>query len=264
MIRVCVAFLILGIGFTQLAKAETPEEKGLRIAKTASQRGQGYGSVESVGEMKLRDKRGVRSVRRFRTKSLEMGDGTDRYIIVFEQPRDIAGTAVLTQTRRGRSSNQWIYLPELKRVKRISSGGRTSAFAGSEFSYEDLASPPVDRFTYKWLRDEACPGQAKLKCHVIARFPRDKSSGYSSQTVWMDVNEYRLYRTDFYNRAGTHLKTLTARNYRRYEGRFWLADALTMTNLRTGKSTVMTWSSRDFSVRYSSKDFTQRALRRIR
>ena len=76
------------------ALAETAEEKGYRIAKTASMRGQGYGSYESVGEMTLKDRQGVASVRRFRTQALEVKGG-DRFIIVFELPRDIAAESTL-------------------------------------------------------------------------------------------------------------------------------------------------------------------------
>ena len=163
----------------------------------------------------------------------------DSYIIVLELPRDVAGTAVLAHANRKRTNDKWLYLPELKRVKRISSGGKTSSFAGSEFSYEDLSSPTVERCTYKWLRDEACPGQRSLTCHVIARYPRGKSSDYSEQIVWLNNRQYRLFRTDFLSRSGGHVKRMSARNHRQYQGRFWLANTLAMTNLRTSKSTVM-------------------------
>ncbi len=263
MIHRCLALLLLGFALLGPAGAETAQEKGLRIANTAADKGKGFGSIESVGDMTLQDRQGVRSARRFRTKAIEMKGG-DRFIIVFERPRDIAGTAVLTHARKNRADDQWLYLPDLKRVKRISSGARTSSFAGSEFSYEDLSSAEVGQYTYQWLRDEPCPGQGGLTCYVVARFPLDKNSGYSQQTVWLDQQEYRLFRNDFFNRSGAHVKRLTASNYRKYDGRFWLANRLLMTNLRTGKSTVMQWTDRDFSVNLKPNDFTQRALRRAR
>lgn len=264
MIRICLLVVLFTAQLCTQAPAETAEEKGYRIAQAASERGRGYQSSVTTGEMVLKDRQGVTSVRRFRTMALEVKGKGDRYIFVFELPRDIAGTAVLTHTHRNKQNDQWLYLPELKRVKRISSGAKTSPFAGSEFSYEDLSAPGLDRFSYRWLRDEACPGQKKLACHVIDRFPKDRSSGYARETVWMDRDKYRIFRVDFFSRGNTHIKTLIAGTYRLYEKKFWLADTVTMTNLRNGKSSTMTWSNRDFSVNLKVNNFSPRAMRRIR
>ena len=103
----------------------------------------------------------------------------DLGIIVFSKPRDIRGTALLTHANVEPSDDdQWLYLPAVKRVKRISSSNRTGKFVSSEFSYEDLGSQEVEDYTYKWLRDEPCPTDASLTCHVTESYPKNPKSGY--------------------------------------------------------------------------------------
>ena len=150
------------------AQAETPEEKGLRIAREASARNDGYGDFTAGMKMVLRDRHGRESVRRMRFKVLEVpGDG-DKSLFVFDRPRDVRGTALLTHSHINTQDDQWLYLPALKRVKRINAAKRSGSFMGSEFSYEDMSSPEVEEYTYRYLRDEAC---GELTCSVTEQFP---------------------------------------------------------------------------------------------
>ena len=93
----------------------------------------------------------VRELRRQVFESTEEGRG-DKSIIVFDSPRDIGGTALLSHTKILEPDDQWLYLPALGRVKRISSGNKSGPFVGSEFAYEDLVSQEVDKYNYRWLR----------------------------------------------------------------------------------------------------------------
>ncbi len=244
--------------------AEGPAEKGLRIMEEARRHHSGFHSNTATGRMVLRDRRGRESVREFRARTLEVeGDG-DKSMIVFERPRDIARTALLTFAHRVGEDDQWLFLPALKRVKRISSTGRSSPFLASEFTYEDMVGHEVEKYTYLWLRYELCPRGDEIVCHVIEQYPKDEDSGYSREIVWLDLSEYRLHRIEFFDRKGAHLKTLAVTDHRRYEDRFWRSTEMTMSNHQNGRSTVMSWRDFDFSVRLSSSDFTRRALERIR
>ena len=126
--------------------------------------------------MLLRNKQGRENRRELRIKVLEVeGDG-DRSLFVFDQPRDVAGTAMLVHGHRDAADDQWLYLPALARVKRISSSNRSGSFMGSEFAYEDLSVPEVEKFTYRYVRDEPC---GALICTVVERFPRRGAIGLS-------------------------------------------------------------------------------------
>jgi len=130
------------------AQDETPQDKGLGIAREASARNDGFGDFTAGLTMVLRDRHGRESTRQMRFKVLEVpGDG-DKSLFVFDQPRDVQGTALLTHSHINTQDDQWLYLPALKRVKRINASKRSGSFMGSEFSYEDMSPPEVEEYTY--------------------------------------------------------------------------------------------------------------------
>ena len=246
---------------TALAQEETPEEKGLRIAREASERNDGFGDFTAGLTMVLRDRQGRESVRRMRFKVLEVtGDG-DKSLFVFDQPRDVQGTALLTHAHVNTLDDQWLYLPALKRVKRISASTRSGSFMGSEFSYEDMSQPELEEFTYRYLRDEPC---GELDCTVTEQVPLDEKSGYSRKVVWQDTGEFRIWKVELYDRKASHLKTLTFTDYRQYLDRYWRAGEQTMVNHLTGASTVLHWTDFRFRTELDDREFTQTALRRVR
>ena len=244
-----------------VAQEETPEEKGLRIAQEASTRNEGYDDFTAGMKMVLRDRHGQESVRQMRFKVLEVpGDG-DKSLFVFDRPRDVRGTALLTHSRINAQDDQWLYLPALKRVKRINAAKRSGSFMGSEFSYEDMSSPEVEEYTYRYLRDEPC---GELTCTVTEQFPLDKKSGYSRKVVWQDSVELRTWKMELYDRKGSHLKTLTFADYRRYLDRYWRAGEQKMVNHLTGASTRLEWTDFRFRTNLDKSEFTHTALRRVR
>lgn len=244
-----------------LCLAETPDEKGLRIAREASERDEGFADFTAVMTMVLRDRQGRESVRQMRVKVLEVqGDG-DKSLFVFDEPRDVQGTALLTHAHVNAPDDQWLYLPALKRVKRINAARRSGSFMGSEFSYEDMSSSQLEEYDYMFLRDEPC---GPLTCTVTEQIPLDRKSGYSRKVIWRDTDQLRTWRMELYDRKGSHLKTLTFENYRQYAGRYWRAEEQKMENHLTGASTVLTWNEFSFGNNLQGSEFTRPALRRIR
>ena len=126
----------------------TPEEIGLAIAQEARDRIGGFGDFTARQVMVLRNRQGQESGRQLRVRVLEMPDDGDKSLFVFDDPRDVRGTAFLVHAHRMGADDQWLYLPALRRVKRISSANRSGSFMGSEFAYEDMtprkwrSSPP--------------------------------------------------------------------------------------------------------------------------
>ena len=240
-----------------------PIAKGKAIAETAEARDSGFHDSTAELKMILRNKRGQESVRELRIMTLEepASDTGDKSMVVFDRPRDVKGTALLTHSNILDEDNQWLLMPAINRVKRISSRNKSGSFMGSEFSYEDMAAPEVEKYHYVWLRDEAC---AALTCHVVERTPAYEYSGYTKTVVWIDTEAYRLQRTDFYDRRGDHFKTLTLSDYRLYLDKHWRAHALEMVNHKSGKSTSLSWSNMAFKTGLDKRDFTQAALKRKR
>ena len=243
------------------APAETPEEKGLRIAREGEARDKGFGNYTADKTMILRNKRGQESERNLRISVLEDEADGDRSLIVFNRPRDVKGTAMLTHSHKVEDDDQWLYLPALKRVKRISSSNKAGSFMGSEFAYEDMTSQEIEKYTYRWLRDEPC---GELTCWVSERAPIDKKSGYTRQVSWVDQQEYRIWKVEYYDRKNLHLKTLTVPSHQQYLGRHWRADEMLMINHLTGKSTRLIWQNYSFGADLDASDFTKVSLKRAR
>lgn len=238
--------------------AESPEQKGLSIAMLADSADVGWRSYRAKGEMILRDADGKESVRALESLNFERDSKVegDWLLILFSSPLDIKGIVSLTHSKiESQNDDQWIFLPAEKRVKRISSSNRAGKFVSSEFSFEDLSSQEVANYTYKWLRDEPCPGNESLKCHVIDTIPRNSRSGYSHRIVWIDSNAYRQWQIQFLNRRGDLEKTLNSTTFSKYNNRYWRPSKITMVNVQTGKSTILRFSGYDFTANLSESDF---------
>ena len=132
---------------------------------------------------------------------------------------------------------------------------------GSEFAYEDITSQEVEKYAYKWLRDEECEG---MPCFVVERFPTYENSGYTRQIVWSDQKEYRIWKIEYYDRKNTLLKTQTFHGYKKYLDRYWYADEFRVVNHQTGKSTRLEWKDYKFQVGLTEKDFRKNSLKRAR
>ena len=259
--RGMAAIVPIGLALDTPASEAEAEQKGLDIALEAREKKVGFENFTASQVMVLRNKQGRESRRALRVKVMEVEEDGDRSLFVFDEPRDVQGTAFLIHAHKDKADDQWLYLPALKRVKRISSANRSGSFMGSEFAYEDMSPPEVERFTYRYLRDESC---GELTCTVVERFPVDEKSGYSRQVVWQDTEELRLWKVEYYDRKNAHLKTLTVDGYERYLDRYWQASNMNMVNHLTGKSTVLTWADYQFRADLAAMEFTQTGLRRTR
>lgn len=256
-----IAWIVLFCLITVTAAfAETPEQKGQAVAKEADKRDTGWGDQTADLKMILRSTRGGETIRTLRIRTLEVRDDGDESLTIFDDPRDIKGTAFLSYTHGLKDDEQWLYLPALKRVKRIAGANKTSPFVGSEFSYEDIASDEVEKYRYKWLRDETIAGHDVF---VIERTPVYEYSGYSREIVWLDKAMYQPLKIEYYDHDNKLLKTLTMEGYKQYADQFWRAGSMTMNNQESGKSTTLVWENYRFGNGLTQRDFDRNALKRV-
>jgi outer membrane lipoprotein-sorting protein len=253
--------LLVVITVAGMLYAQTPEEKGLEIAIETDKRDIGFGDSSSELTMILRNKQGDESKRQISNQTLEVENDGDKSLVIFNEPRDVKGTAFLSFTHKSGPDDQWLYLPALKRVKRIASDNKSGPFMGSEFAYEDISSQEVEKYTYKYIKDENLDG---IDCFVMERYPVDESSGYTRQVTWIDAEEYRTMKVDFYDRKNSLLKTLTYHEYNQYLDKYWRANKLSMINHQNGKSTDLLFADYKFANGFSESDFNQNSLKRAR
>ncbi len=243
--------------------AETPEAKGLRIAQEADASDLGFADSSSDMTMILTNRAGNSSKRVMRSKTLEgKGGKGDKSLSLFDQPADVKGTKMLTFSHGLKPDDQWLFLPALKRVKRINSRNKSGPFMGSEFAFEDLGSQDVEKYTYKYLREEACGDGNTLKCHVVELKPAYKYSGYTKQISWVDTVAYRGMKVMYYDRKNALLKTLTAHGYKQYLGKHWRPSKMVMKNHQSGKGTTLEFTNYKFKTGLKSRDFNSKSLAR--
>jgi len=239
--------------------AETAEEKGLSIVREADLRDSGWGDSSSQMTMILANKRGDERKRRIKSRSLERLNDGDERLIIFEYPPNMRGTGFLNYSHKQKDDDQWIYLPALKRVRRIASRSKSEPFVGSEFAYEDITGEQIEKYHYRWLREEQYGEHA---CFVIESRPVDlRNSGYSRRISWIDQHNYYLLKIDYYDRKHSLLKTLTFDGYRQYKDKFWRPDVMAMVNHQNNRSTRIIWDSYQFQTGLKESDFTLRSLK---
>jgi len=240
---------------------QVAKEKGMEISLESKTRDTGWTDFTADMLMVLRNEQGQESVREVKMKSLEVETDGDKSLTVFNQPKDVKGTAFLSYSHSIGADDQWLYLPALKRVKRISSRNKSGPFMGSEFSFEDLSSFEIDKYTYHYLGDEVVAGMDSFK---VEQYPVDENSGYSKRIVWVDKQEYRIVKVEFYDRKKSLLKTLSYNDFKLYLDKYWRANTSSMENHQNGKSTELKWNNYVFKTGLSDNDFSRNSLKRVR
>ena len=242
---------------------QSAEAKGFEIAARSDRSDRGFSDSTVDLTMILRNAANKEASRTLAIKTLEVPneDVGDKSLVVFDSPRDINGTALLSHAKILDPDDQWLYLPALKRVKRISSTNKSGPFVGSEFAFEDFTATELNKYTYNWLREEPC---GDLTCDVVERYPRYENSGYTKQISWVDQSVYQVRQVDFYDRKDSLLKTLKLLDYREYHGGYWRSHKFEMQNHQTGKSTDLIYSDYQFKTGLSDNDFVKGVLKRAR
>lgn len=256
-------FTLTSLLSLQIHAEEDLEQKGFDIAARSDRTDRGFSDSVVSLEMTLRNAAGKESTRSLEIKTFEVQDEDvgDKSLVVFDSPRDIKGTALLSHAQILDPDDQWLYLPALKRVKRISSTNKSGPFVGSEFAFEDFTSTELNKYSYKWLRSEAC---GEFTCDVVERYPRYENSGYTRQISWIDQSVYQVRKLDFYDRKDALLKTLELNDYREYQDGIWRSHTFNMKNHQTGKSTDLIYSDFEFKTGLSENDFVKGILKRVK
>jgi hypothetical protein len=253
-----LAALLLGVSGAVFAA----EDKGFDIAARSDRTDLGFSDSEVDLQMILRNAAGQESTRSLRIATLEKPDESvgDKSLVVFDTPRDIEGTALLSHAKILDPDDQWLYLPALKRVKRISSSNKSGPFVGSEFAFEDFTAIELNKFDYTWVGEAPC---GDLTCDVLERTPRYENSGYTKQVSWIDQTDFQIRKVEFYDRRGDLLKVLELNDYRSYEG-IWRAHHLSMSNVQTNKQTDLLYGDYEFGTGLAENDFVKGRLSRLR
>jgi len=244
-----ILFLTLGL---TLGYAETSES----VAKKAFEAVSGYGSSIANARMILKNANGIENKRKLIMKRYEKPTG-DKSFLEFLYPLDIKGTKLLSFEHIGKDDSQWLYLPELKRIKRISSRNKSGSFMASEFSYEDIATQNYLNYTYKG--DAKKVNKNGKEYLQIERFPKDANSGYSKQIALIDTKTYLIQFGDYYDKQNRLLKKVSFLKYRKIKN-IYRVQTIKIVNVQNGKSTVLTLDDEKIKMGLSEQDFSKKVL----
>ena len=214
---------------------------------------------EGLLTMTLINTRGDQRVREIKQFIKDFG-GQEKKIMFFLSPADVRNTSFMNWSydEIGRDDDQWIYLPALKRVKRISSDSKSDYFMGSDFTYDDLGDrhPSEDRHTL--LRQEKFDG---TECYVVESFSKEEDYMYSRTVSWVIPDKWIGLKKEFYDEDGDHLKTLSVKDYKQIEG-YWIITHSQMHNVQKDHTTDMKLKDLTIDAGIPDRQFTERMMKR--
>jgi hypothetical protein len=189
-------------------------------------------------EMILIDKNGKQRVRKIKTYGREQGQQTQS-LMFFLTPADVKNTGFLTYDydESGKDDDQWLYLPALRKTKRIASGDKSGSFMGTDLNYSDMTSPDIDLYKYTLMKETKVRGQ---KVWQIKSVPKTKAeaekSGYSKSVIWIRQDNYMMTRAVRWVYNKNRNKYFDAKKIEKADG-IWIATELHVTT-KSGKKTL--------------------------
>ncbi|MDA3890760.1 MAG: outer membrane lipoprotein-sorting protein [Salinivirgaceae bacterium] len=212
----------------------------------------------SILTMTLTNSSGQTRVRKIQQFSKDLGD-TEKSIMFFQSPADVKNTSFMNWSYDGDvADDQWIYLPALKKVKRISSDSKSDYFMGSDFTYDDLGDRKLNADNHKLLREETKNGKL---CYVVESKSKDEDYMYSKTITWIDKSTFVGVQKEFYDEDAELLKILTIKKVETIAGIYVITNS-EMKNVQKNHSTTMVLSNVIINSGISSDKFSERMMMR--
>jgi hypothetical protein len=232
------------------AASEVDPTDARSIMQAVDERDDGDNGISDL-EMILVDKRGNERVRKMRSYSKEFGDD-DYTLMFFQSPADVKDTGFLTYDYddEERDDDQWLYLPALKKTKRIATGDKSGSFMGSDFSYADMTERPLSAYEYKILEETEVRGQPVwvIESVPITEKERDET-GYTKSVSFVRKDNFVVVRAKSWLKKGQRNKYLDVKKLEQVDG-IWVATDMTMTT-KKGKTTLHKTLLKNSNVRFN-------------
>jgi hypothetical protein len=198
-----------------------------------------YESMEMASTLKIYDAKGSERVRQVTTATRKFGT-TSKTIIRFLSPADVKGTAMLIYDYENTSDDMWIYMPALRKTRRIVSSEKGKSFMGSEFTNADMSKPNMNEYQYKMLGTDNIDGKT---CWKIESVSNDKSiedeNGFSKKISYIEQGTYLCHKVEFYDREGKLYKTQYIRQYKKQGNGRYFAFQMEMKNEQNGRRSIL-------------------------
>ncbi len=215
---------------------------------------------KSLMTMLLVNHRGATRERSILSYSMDLGKDS-KSIMFFQSPADVKGTGFLSwqYDNPERDDDKWLYLPAMKKVRRISgSSAKKENFMGSDFTYDDMGGRNVDEDEHKLIREESLD---ESPCWVLESKPLENDAVYSKTVSWIRQDALLPVKVEYYDRMGKLLKTLVASDISREKG-FWTTGKLEMTNVQRKHRTLIIMEKIEYDIAMTESLFTVPSLER--
>ncbi len=199
-----------------------------------------FKSMEMISTLKIIDKKAHERLREIVIATNEFNK-LPKTIIKFTAPADVKGTTMLVYDNKKQDDDMWIYLPALRKTRRIVSSEKGNSFMGSEFTNADMGKPNMDDFTYNLLPDAILNGKA---CWVIESVCKNEdiedANGFSRQVSWIEKETYLCHKIEFYDIDNELHRIQTIKDYRKQSNGSYFAFYIEKENVQNGRKSIMT------------------------
>ncbi len=253
-----LSVLFISIIISTTLFAQNKKLTGMEVMQKVYNRPTGKDMVSNL-TMVLINSSGNERVREIKQYYKDFGK-VEKKIMFFIKPADVRNTSFMNWSydEPNKDDDQWIYLPALKKVKRISSDSKGDYFMGSDFTYDDLGDRKPEEDTHKILREEKFNGE---DCYVIESIPKEEDYMYSKTITWVIKDKWIGLKKEFYDEDGELLKILNIKKYDKISG-YWIILETQMHNVQTDHTTKMIMSNVVIDKGVKNNMFTERMMRR--
>lgn len=215
---------------------------------------------QSQMEMILINKRERRRVREIKSYSKDYGKDTKK-VMVFQKPADVKGTGFLLweYDEQNRDDDRWLYMPALRKVRRISGSSNNDYFMGSDFTYDDMGDRNVDEDTHKLLREEKLDGH---DCWVVESIPKANDDMYVKKIAWIRKDVNIAVKVEYYDKIGL-MKIFYVKEIKQIDG-IWSICKMFMDNLREKHKTELILKNISYNKGLKDNIFTVSSIERGR
>ena len=247
--------MIIAIGFSPEITGQSLS--GKQIIEKVYNRPAGDDQTSDL-TMTLINKSGDQRVRKIKQFTKDLGN-VEKSIMFFLSPADVKNTSFMSWTYDSdQSDDQWIYLPALKKTKRISSDSKSDYFMGSDFTYDDLGDRKLEDDTHKLLREETMDGK---ECYVVESLAKDEDYMYSKTVVWVNKSNFIGVQKEFYDEDEDLLKVLAIKEVDEISG-IWVITNSEMKNVQKNHRTTMVLNNIQINTDMSESKFSERMMMR--
>lgn len=245
-------------GFT-LENTLSPQQKADKIVAETLKKSERYHSIESTVRMTTYEKNGDEDNKEITFKVLKEKDSI-KSLIVFNKPKRERGVTLLSHAHQHKPNQQWLYLPNIRRTRKITAQKRNGSFMGSEFSYSHILPPNPKDFTYTYEGEATIDNRPTWIIKSQSNGNNNTSPASDYQKIWVDQKTFIQVKTEFYDKKGTLKKRLEASDFKANDNNESRPTSLVMSNLQTGRSTKIVEIAHQTNVNLNAEDFTQDAL----